>query len=346
MRRRRIVVLPPHSLWETWTDPPPPGAPDREATFRHLAGLGYSTRRLDPFRKPWNPWAGSHAILGGIDPLRALRVLLLHRSSAVVLCFFESSALAILLLRRLLGFRGRVVIYDVGLPGKWRLRNAILKLVVPRADMILPLSSSQVPGLLAVGARPGTVRPVLTLTYPDFFAAAPDRPDGYVLAVGDDYSRDYATLQRASTRIGRAVVIRSRAVAEDRAAYPRVSVMGAELDGQGYRDLLAGACVVVLPLSASIHAGGVSTLLEAMSSAKAVVVSATPGLADYVRDGTNCRVVPAGDAEALARAVGALLADPAERVRLGTQAREFVERSCSPQANAAQLEAAIRALDG
>nr|WP_294522937.1 glycosyltransferase [uncultured Rhodopila sp.] len=342
--RRHILVLPPHRLWAPWTDPPDPTEPDRAEVFRLLEARGYSYSRLDPCGWPWNPFARAHAVLGAIDPVRALRVLLFHRNTQVVLCNFESSALIILLLRRLLWFRGKVVLYDVGAAGAWRLSDAILRLVLPRADMIMPLGHAQVAGLLGLGARPETVRPICQPTTPDFYAEAEDVPDGYVLAVGDDVSRDYPTLLRAVAGLTRAVVIRSRKLVEDRQAFPGVTVLAETLTTRAYRDLVAGAALVVIPLHPSIHAGGISTLLEAMASGKAVIVSDSPGLRDYVQDGTTCRLVGANDPAGLRQAIDSLLADTAERRRLGAAARQYAAASCSPRAEAAQLAAAFDSL--
>src|SRR3954463_11444830 len=89
-------------------------------------------------------------------------------------------------------FASGSVVYDVGVAGTWRLRDMILRLVVPRADLLLPLGRNQVAGLLAIGARPDRVHPMRQGVSTDFFLDAGDTPDGYVLAVGDDVSRDYA----------------------------------------------------------------------------------------------------------------------------------------------------------
>ncbi len=336
---RHIVILPPHGNWAPWRGLPSEAEPDREKTYRLLAPRGFSFVRLNPFGWPWNPFAKSHPLLGGIDPLRAFRVLLFHRRANIVLCFFESSALVILLLRRLLGFSGKVVLFDVGLPGSWRLRDAILRRVLPRADMLMVLGHAQVAGLVAAGAPAGRVVSIRTCSYPDFFVAAPDKPGGYVLAIGDDISRDYLTLLQASSTLPQEVVIRSRKIAEDRLAYPNVRIVSDALSEISYRDLIAGALLVVVPLHPSVHAGGVSTLLEAMATGKAVVVTRSDGLADYVEDGKTCRLVPPGDAAALGAAIAALAEDAGERQVLGAGARRFIVECCSPESVASRLDA-------
>ena len=77
--------------------------------------------------------------------------------------------------------------------------------------------------------------------------------------------------------------------------------------------------------------------LEAMSVGRPVVATGTGGSAEYLRDGENCLLVPAGDAGALAAAVRRLAADPELRKHLVIGGREtaarytrerFVERMC------------------
>lgn len=58
-------------------------------------------------------------------------------------------------------------------------------------------------------------------------------------------------------------------------------------------------------------------LFEAMASGTAVVATSTGGTPEIVRDGVEGVLVPPRDAGALAEAIGALLADPGRRARLG-----------------------------
>ena len=79
--------------------------------------------------------------------------------------------------------------------------------------------------------------------------------------------------------------------------------------------------VLALP---SLRDGLPNALLEGMACGRAVVATPAGGIPDALRDGDNGRLVPIGDATALAGAILALLADPAERDRLGSAARETV----------------------
>ena len=72
--------------------------------------------------------------------------------------------------------------------------------------------------------------------------------------------------------------------------------------------------------------------LEAMACGKPVVVAASGGLPEMVRDGVSGLVFEPGNAEALAERTLALCDAPELAARLGTQARESAVAECSPEA--------------
>jgi glycosyltransferase involved in cell wall biosynthesis len=87
------------------------------------------------------------------------------------------------------------------------------------------------------------------------------------------------------------------------------------------REKYGRASVVVVPVVQTTFPAGITTLLEAMSMGKAVIVSATDGLCGVVEDGRSGLVVPPGDPIALGRSVRRLFADRALSGRLGAEAR-------------------------
>jgi glycosyltransferase involved in cell wall biosynthesis len=109
------------------------------------------------------------------------------------------------------------------------------------------------------------------------------------------------------------------------------------VDRATLRDLYARAMVVVVPVLPTDFQAGVTTLLEAMAMGKPVVVTATEGQRDIVEDGETGILVPPGDPAALRHAISRLLDDPAERDRLGRNARRAVETRFSLDVYASAL---------
>ena len=89
------------------------------------------------------------------------------------------------------------------------------------------------------------------------------------------------------------------------------------------RELYAQASFVVVPLYPVNFQAGVTTIMEAMAMAKAVIVTRTPGQTDYVVEGRTGLYVPPGDAPALRAAIQRLLDHPAEAEALGRAGREL-----------------------
>lgn len=120
-----------------------------------------------------------------------------------------------------------------------------------------------------------------------------------------------------------------------------VTWLGAQTQSEISR-LMAAADVIAVP-SIRDDAGNVDGLpnfaLEAMASATPVVATTAGGLAQAIADDVTGRLIPERDADALARAIAALLADPGQRRRLGAAARTRVERDFSWARVAARFEA-------
>lgn len=84
-------------------------------------------------------------------------------------------------------------------------------------------------------------------------------------------------------------------------------------------------------------------LLEAMALGLPVVASNAGGNPDLVRDGETGRLVPPLDPLAWAKALDALLTDPAKMARMGAAARDLVAREYTIERTAERTEAAYRA---
>lgn len=196
---------------------------------------------------------------------------------------------------------------------------------------------------------------------PDFWTSTAE-PDSepLICAVGLEY-RDYPTLIEAVRGLPVRLVIaagshwsrhRDQAAGGDLPA--NVSVTS--LDYEALRALYSRARFVVVPLREVANQAGITVILEAMSMARAVVVTATQGQRDAVRGrmvtaagisaelhggpqafGVGGRIaeeetglyVPPADPAALRRAITHLLARPEEATRMGLAGRRLVEAEMS-----------------
>ncbi len=93
--------------------------------------------------------------------------------------------------------------------------------------------------------------------------------------------------------------------------------------------LVRRAGLVVVVLKGGLGDGGHTTIATAHRLGVPVVVTAVPGIVDYATDGVDARMVPPGDAGALAEAIAGLWADPDEAARLVAAGRQRETQRCS-----------------
>jgi glycosyltransferase involved in cell wall biosynthesis len=113
------------------------------------------------------------------------------------------------------------------------------------------------------------------------------------------------------------------------------------------RLLYAGAACVVLPLRGpgyrqGTEGSGLTALLEAMASGRAVVATDRPVLQDYAQVGESCLFVPPEDPAALRHSIEAVLEDRQLAEHLGARGRELVEERFTSRALAGRLAGLLR----
>ena len=160
----------------------------------------------------------------------------------------------------------------------------------------------------------------------DFFAARPYPTRPLVMSIGGDRDRDPTTLFAALALVAARrpeveIVVQS---ASDMAAPPGV-VKVPRLTHRELRDLYARATVVAIATRPNLHVSGMTVMLEAMATARPVVLTGSPGVEDYATDGETALLVPTRDEGLLADRVLGLLADPDDAQALGERARASVE---------------------
>jgi hypothetical protein len=202
-----------------------------------------------------------------------------------------------------------------------------MRSVLARMSRLFVLSRAQIEplaGFLGTDAPP--IDFVRFGVDPVFYEASPYPSQPMLLSVGGDRDRDteslFAALEIITARNpGLEVIVQSKSELTPPDGVTKVaSVTHTEL-----RDLYRRASVVVIATRPNLHVSGMTVSLEAMATARPVVITETSGISDYVVDGVTGRTTPLGSAGALADAVSGLLADPGLAERLGAAGRRDVE---------------------
>lgn len=168
--------------------------------------------------------------------------------------------------------------------------------------------------------------------------------DGYVLSIGNDQSRDYATLVAAwRPEYPPLRIVTSLPVLT---APANVDVIRGDwrtqiLSDEEIRRLYQRARFIVLPIQQTLQPSGQSACLQAMACGKAVVFSDIQGLWDrqLMVDGDTLLLVQPGDPADLRRAIDSLLASPELATRLGQSARRVIAEHLNVRMMATQLAA-------
>lgn len=174
--------------------------------------------------------------------------------------------------------------------------------------------------------------------------------EDYVLSMGNDAHRDYATLLAA----WKPEYPRLRIVTKHRLTItaPNISVTHGDwhqqaLTDQEVRSLIQGARFVVLPIVNTTQPSGQSVCLQAMSCAKAVVITDFDGLwnRELIRDGETCVLAGRpGDRVGLQTGIERLLREPALADAIGRRARLIIESDLNVERMAGQIAAEVDAL--
>lgn len=204
-----------------------------------------------------------------------------------------------------------------------------------RMDLILVKCRSMREQFISLGARPNRVQIVHFGVDHNFFTPTNHLPQqaGLVLSVGEVRTRDYASLFRAVEGLPLNLLVAASGswYAREKETTLKVKipdnvVVSGHFEYDELRRLYAQSQFVVLPLPDLPFSAGATTLLEAMSMERAVIVTRSRGIADYVVDGETGLVVEAGNVRELRAAIEYLLAHPEQARRLGRNARQRIEK--------------------
>lgn len=141
--------------------------------------------------------------------------------------------------------------------------------------------------------------------------------------------KNHAGFLRAARRVLEETPNARFLIAGDGPERPRLEQLAADL-GIAERVIFAGMRSDLVDILATIDLSVLCStaveccpysVLEAMAMARPVVGSAVGGVPELIADGETGRIVPVGDDAALAAAITGLLAEPAERQRMGEAGR-------------------------
>jgi glycosyltransferase involved in cell wall biosynthesis len=221
----------------------------------------------------------------------------------------------------------------------WRRSQAsLLARALTAVDLVWVLSSAQIPVLQQLwGSRAPRIEFVPFGIAADFFTPAPlpDRPA--VFSLGNDRDRDLPTLLGAFEIVHRErpdvlLRVQTKSAAALPAGVERVPFLShADLSSM-YHD----STVVAVATRPNLHVSGMTAALEAMASARPVVMTRSPGVDDYVSPDAGGVLVRQADPGALAHGILDAL-EPGASADLGALGRAAVERQFTTDLLAARL---------
>lgn len=220
-----------------------------------------------------------------------------------------------------------------------------------RADRVFVHSSAQLPVLRdRFGVDEARVVPIAFGVDADFFRpvddpAAIDRD--LVVSVGNDRHRDFPTVLRAFAQVRRArpasrLVVVSRTVPPADVASADGVTLVPSLGHAQLCELVQRAAATMILTHPNTHVSGATAVLETLATGRPAIATANPGMGDYAASG-GLVLVPAGDADAAARACLGLLDDPAVADDHGVLGRAAVDSTFSTEHHARRLAGVLAA---
>jgi len=147
--------------------------------------------------------------------------------------------------------------------------------------------------------------------------------NGRVFAGGNSLRDHDAVIDAARLLPSVGVDLATGALNDAQMARLPMNVNGGAVPQAAYDEMMLNATVVVVALQARPdRSSGQTTYVNAMARGKALVVTDTPGVRDYLQDHETALIVPPRDPAAIACAVQRLLDDAQLRRELGARARE------------------------
>lgn len=173
---------------------------------------------------------------------------------------------------------------------------------------------------------------------------------GLAMSIGEIRHRDYATLFQAVDGLSLKLFVAASGrwyarekKADLQTALPNNVTIAGYLSYKELKETYARSQFIVLPLPDLPYAAGVTAILEAMCMERAVIVTRSRGILDYVVDGETGILVNPGDVAAMRETIQDLRAHPEEARRLGQNGRQRIEEELNLDVYVERIATLLRA---
>ncbi len=293
-----------------------------------VSGTGLLSRRVGDLLSARGRRVGFHL-------WQARQLLPEIQKADLIFATADSSALPVLRYKAKGRVRAPVVYGTIGLtagfPEGRGLVFSYYRRLLKQADRIIHFAKAEGPDLVEkFRADEKRVRFIPFGVDVDFYRREPSEEDAPV-AFGLDPRRDWALLARALAGTGVNVDVHTHLDHLARIDLPPEFRAHPPVLFEDLAERTARARFVVLPVEQNPYSGATISLLSAMASGKAVIVSRTSAVEEGygLLDGENCVLVPPGDEAALRSAVSELHSDVGRCRELGERARLHVRANFS-----------------
>jgi glycosyltransferase involved in cell wall biosynthesis len=236
---------------------------------------------------------------------------------------------------------GLIWITDDWDAGRKRIRSLYFRAHLRRAQFLWVLCRPQVAAAHRLLGRGGPAVHFLRFgidTEFFYYSSPPQAANPLFVSFGNDRDRDVPSLFEAMALVRQAAPS-ARCVVQTSSPItppPGVEVIG-HVPHEQLRTLYRECTAAVVATVPNLHVSGMTVALEAQATGRPIVISRTPGIDDYVRDGQTGKLTPPQDPRAQAAALLQLLASPQMSRDMGIRGREYVESNHSDRAMTAEL---------
>ncbi len=178
-----------------------------------------------------------------------------------------------------------------------------------------------------------------------FFEKCDKTDRRYIFSIGNDAGHDFDLLLEAVDGLDVEVIIKTKKTLDPSKLYGRnVKIIQNDVSPMELRSLYSNCAFVVVPLKQTLNPSGVSTILEAGSMSKAVIVTPNTAIYDFIVPNFTGILTRDFSSVSLRRSIVELLNDPNKADTLGNNHYNYVISNSSIKALTSRLNHSIRSV--